>query len=372
MEKYEYWLDSCPGIGDKSKDALLQVTEHAREIYEMSEKLLSSILDERRAGLLSKHKESWDLDEEFNALQNKGIRFVSVNMEDYPRRLRNISDPPYALYVKGKLPEEEKLSVAVIGARDCSEYGEYVARALGKMLGEQGISLISGMARGIDGISQMAALDSGGVSFGVLGSGVDVCYPKRNRALYDRLLKKGGILSTYLPGTEPRATLFPPRNRIVSGLCDVLVVIEARQRSGTSITVEMALEQGKDVYAVPGRLTDRLSDGCNRLLKDGAQIFLSPKEFVEELAMRYGKKFSFEAKGTEILIPGGEKFTPQELAVYDALDLYPMPIENIVERLKKKKTVPEMDFSQIMITLMGLCVKGCAVQNSSGWFSKSV
>lgn len=149
-------------------------------------------------------------------------------------------------------------------------------------------------------------------------------------------------------------------------------VKEARQRSGTSITVEMALEQGRDVYAVPGRLTDRLSDGCNRLLKDGAQVFLSPKEFLEELSMRYGDKMTFTSAQNSALIPGGENFSEQELAVYDVLDLYPLPVEKILEKLGRKRKAPVMDISQVMITLMGLCVKGCAVQNSSGWFSKSL
>ena len=372
MKMYDYFLDACPGVGDKTKNALLKECGDSGEIYHMSESRVRRILEERKAELFLQHRKNWDVDKEYERLQEKGIRLVSFPMEDYPQRLRTIPNPPFALYVRGRLPEENRLAVAVIGARDCSDYGEYVAGALGKMLGEQGISLISGMARGIDGISQMAALNAGGPSFGVLGSGVDVCYPKRNKVLYDSLLENGGIISSYLPGTVPKASLFPPRNRIVSGLCDALVVIEARQRSGTSITVEMALEQGRDVYAVPGRLTDRLSDGCNRLLKDGAQIFLSPKEFMEELAMRYGGKVSLSQKTPEILIPDGVSFSEQEFIVYEALDLYPMPVEKIVEKIARKKKVPEMEFSQVMITLMGLCVKGYAIQNSSGWFSKSL
>ena len=372
MEKYDYFLDACLSFSDKIKQTLLKEAGDSEEIYRMSEKQIYHMLEKSKAEEFLQKRAEWDAEKEYENLKEKGIRLVSLPMEDYPRRLLTIPDPPFALYVRGRLPEENKLSVAVIGARDCSEYGEYVAGALGKMLGEQGISLISGMARGIDGISQMAALEAGGTSFGVLGSGVDVCYPKSNKALYNKLLEKGGILSTYLPGTAPRASLFPPRNRIVSGLCDVLVVIEARQRSGTSITVEMALEQGRDVYAVPGRLTDRLSDGCNRMLKDGAQIFLSPKEFVEELAMRYGARMAVKPGDSELLIPSGESFSEQELAVYDALDFYPMPIEKVIERLQRKKAIPNPEFSQVMITLMGLCVRGFAVQNSSGWFSKSL
>ncbi len=372
MEKYDYFLDACLNFNDKAKLLLLQNAGDSAEVYRMSEKQVCSILEKSKAETFLQQRTEWDVEKEYEKLKEKGIRLVSLPMEDYPARLRTIPDPPFALYVRGKLPEENRLSVAVIGARDCSAYGEYVAEALGKKLGERGISLISGMARGIDGISQMAALDAGGISYGVLGSGVDVCYPRGNKPLYDKLLEQGGIISTYLPGTAPRAALFPPRNRIVSGLCDVLVVIEARQRSGTSITVEMALEQGRDVYAVPGRLTDRLSDGCNRLLKDGAQIFLSPGEFMEELAMRYGDKIALPAEKRDILMPGREKLTDRELVVYEVLDLYPLSVEKIVEKIHRKKEGQTVDFSQIMITLMELCIKGYAVQNSSGWFSKSI
>ena len=372
MRKYDYFLDTCPGGGDKRKNTILRAVKDSKEIYDMSEKDLSGLLRPETVQALLQHREKWKLEEEYNKLEEKGIQLVTLPMEEYPERLRRIPDPPFALYVRGRLPGEEQLSVAVIGARDCSEYGEYVAEALGNCLGEQGISLISGMARGIDGISQMAALKAGGASYGVLGCGVDVCYPKSNRLLYDRLLEKGGIISTYPPGTAPRASLFPPRNRIVSGLCDVLVVVEARQRSGTSITVEMALEQGKDVYAVPGRLTDRLSDGCNRMLKDGAQIFLSPKEFVEELSMRYGNMLTLRKTASDIMIPEGEKLSEQELMVYQALDLYPLPVEKVLEKLQRKKGAQAPEFSQVMIILMGLCVKGLIVQNTSGWFSKTV
>ena len=372
MEKYDYFLDACLEFSDKAKQKVLKQAGDSKEVYRMSEKQIKAILGERKAELFLEKRAQWDLDRAYEEMKAKGIRLISLHMEEYPKRLLNISDPPFALYVRGKLPEEGRLSVAVIGARDCSAYGEYVAGALGKMLGEQGITVISGMARGIDGISQMAALEAGGVSFGVLGCGVDVCYPKKNREIYDRLLEKGGILSSYLPGTAPRAALFPPRNRIVSGLCDVLVVIEARQRSGTSITVEMALEQGRDVYAVPGRLTDRLSDGCNRLLKDGAQVFLSPKEFVEELSMRYGGTLSLSSKEVKAPISMGEHFSKEELAVYAALDAYPMPVDRIAEKVARKNSASGMDLSRVMITLMELCIKGFAIQSSNGWFSKSL
>ena len=197
------------------------------------------------------------------SLEEKKIRVINKEEKEYPRRLKEIPKPPEKLYILGSLPVERIPSVAVIGARDCSEYGRYVAARLGSVLGRKGIQVISGMARGIDGIAQEAAVDAGGYSYAVLGSGVDVCYPASNKSLYEKLKVTGGILSEYPPGTSAIARNFPARNRIVSGLADAIIVVEAREKSGTLITVDMALEQGREVYAVPGRITDSLSVGCN-------------------------------------------------------------------------------------------------------------
>ncbi len=217
-------------------------------------------------------------------------RKILLTDREYPRRLLEIPQAPKQLYVRGKLPEEGVPSVAVIGARDCSYYGQEVAKRLGRLFGENGIQVISGMARGIDGIGQQAALQAGGSSFAVLGCGADICYPRQNQDLYDRLCKQGGVISEYEWGTPPRAGYFPPRNRIVSGLADAVIVVEARKKSGTLITVDMALEQGKEVYAVPGRLVDDLSSGCNYLIKNGAGILLDMEEFMEELWKQYRLK----------------------------------------------------------------------------------
>lgn len=214
-------------------------------------------------------------------------RKILLTDREYPRRLLEIPQAPKQLYVRGRLPEEGVPSVAIIGARDCSYYGQEVAKRLGKLFGENGIQVISGMARGIDGIGQQAALQAGGSSFAVLGCGADICYPRQNQDLYDRLRKQGGVISEYEWGTPPRAGNFPPRNRIVSGLADAVIVVEARKKSGTLITVDMALEQGKEVYAVPGRLVDDLSSGCNYLIKNGAGILLDMEEFMEELWKQY-------------------------------------------------------------------------------------
>lgn len=333
------------------------------------------------------------------------VGFLTPFDEGYPRKLKEIPDAPGGIYVVGRLPGEE-LSVAVIGARDCSDYGRYVAEKLGSFLGENGVTVISGMARGIDGISQSAALEAGGNSCGVLGCGVDICYPARNRPLYELLLQKGSLVSEYPPGTPARPMNFPARNRIVSGLADAVIVVEARNRSGTLITVDMALEQGKEVYVVPGRITDRLSDGCNRLLKQGANVLLSPTDFLEELQElaernreRLGKPGGEretkeretkerEAKECEAkerrrtkeriaegTTPGKatEDFWEQKasdipgelLPVYRALDFYPQSVEQIMAHLSKK-----ISQKTLVTQLVRLCMENRAVQVTPGHFRR--
>lgn len=314
-----------------------------------------------------------------------GIRMVERGERDYPARLLEIPDPPERLYVLGKLPEEKVPSVAIIGARECSEYGNYVAARLGKCMGRNGIQVVSGMARGIDGIGQTAALDAGGSSFAVLGSGVDVCYPARNRRLYERLRERGGVLSEYPPGTPALSRNFPPRNRIVSGLADAVVVVEAREKSGTLITVDMALEQGKEVYAVPGRVTDALSSGCNRLVKLGAAVLLDPEELAEELRGICGRRAPAARERVQRLEPGrsGKKHKGFETAmeegnrqllaenpllaeIFRQLELTPKSVDHIRASLPQKYRD-----EQINVYLIRLCMEKLAVQVSPGQFCRA-
>lgn len=373
---YAYWLYSLPGIGVKTIDRLLRICQSPSEIYAASDELLKQALGEKQLLSLREVKSVWRLQEEYEELKKRKLGFVWRGSGEYPERLYHIPDAPFALFYKGRLPENHSPSVAIVGARDCSRYGSYVAQELGRYLGEQGVSVISGMARGIDGISQEAALKAGGISYGVLGCGADICYPPSNRRLYEELIEKGGILSAYLPGTPPLSQNFPPRNRIVSGLADAVVVIEARSRSGTLITVDMALEQGKEVYVVPGRVTDRLSDGCNRLLKQGAGVFLSPQDFVEELRelkerQKGNKNPDVEKCGKAVATKEQENqlrkaraLLSEELqSVYMFLNFEPQSIEEISSLLPKP-----LSASEVSVILMRLCMEGYAVQVYPGCF----
>ncbi len=396
-KQYAYWLCNLATIGNRTIYKLLSACGGtAKGVYYASQNCWQQVLHTKQFESIKKSMETWKLEEEYQRMLSQGISFLTWEEENYPLRLRNIPDAPYGIFYKGRLPKENVLSVAIIGARECSSYGTYVAIELGKYLGERGVQIISGMARGIDGISQEAALMAGGDSFGVLGCGVDICYPAQNKKLYDKLILEGGILSTYLPGTLPKAQYFPMRNRIVSGLADVLVVIEARNKSGTLITVDMALEQGKEVYVVPGRVTDRLSDGCNSLIKQGAGILLSPQDFLEEICKMWEEKrgdfrSSSNVSGTVVRGTGwitkGEKEQEQSREqsqeqsqehlkchadyalskghslVYKALDFYPQSLQQIMEKLPDS-----YNDIQVNTILLQLCMKKLATQLSSGYF----
>lgn len=280
---YAYFLKSVDGIGNKTMEKMYEQFGSYENMYRQGEQ---AGLSEKQKTAWKEQKEKWNIKEEYQKLLYNKIWCIPKHLTGYPDKLLQIDDPPSALFVKGKLPDERMPAVAVVGARNCSPYGRAVAGKLGRELAANGIQVISGLARGVDGISQRSAVEYGGASFGILGCGVDICYPEENTDIYEKLSQGehgGGIISEFLPAAEPAANHFPMRNRIISGLSDLLVVVEAKEKSGTFITVSSALEQGKDVYAVPGRIGDGLSYGCNRLIAQGAGIIYSVDEFINEI-----------------------------------------------------------------------------------------
>lgn len=292
---YDYWLYSLDGIGRKTFFMLRDEGYDSEKLYCCDENKLPSFLNEKQKNSIKagKGRTEQDIFYEYEKLKKQGIFMTVFGDADYPKRLSCIPDAPAVLFYKGSLPKEKQKNIAIIGARNCSEYGKVVAAEFAAYFAKKGVCIVSGMAMGIDGYAQMAAIKEGGFSVGVLGSGVNVCYPKEHVGLYNNLIQKGCVLSEYLPYINASANLFPPRNRIISGLSDALLVVEAKEKSGTLITVEMALEQGKEVYVVPGRITDTLSKGCNRLILEGANPVISPSKMLEDL---YGDLYESEVK----------------------------------------------------------------------------
>lgn len=277
------WFQTIDSIGDRTLFALRKRFGSMQEAYEASEDEWKSIFSEKQFLSVVKAKRSISPQDAIDKLSQKGIRYVPYFEEVFPTKLLHIPSPPFGIFVKGSLPDEGKPSAAMIGTRACSDYGKEVAAFFAQQLANYGVQIVSGMARGIDSISQANCLKAGGQTFAVLGCGVDVCYPGELRQLYTDISKQGGIISTYAPGAQPKAGCFPARNRIISALSDVVLVIEAGVKSGTLITVDMALEQGKEVAIIPGRITDKLSQGCLKLLKQGASMVIDTEELLELL-----------------------------------------------------------------------------------------
>lgn len=282
------------------------------------------------------------------------IYLVEKEDKEYPGKLKNIANPPERLYVNGKLPEEDVLTIAIVGARNCTPYGSEMAKYFGRELAYAGVQIVSGMARGIDSYAHWGALEAGGMTFAVLGCGADICYPKENDKLYEKIFSQGGVLSEYELGTPPLSSYFPQRNRIISGLCDGILVIEAREKSGSLITVSLGLEQGKDIFALPGRSTDMLSKGCNRIIREGAVLVESPEEILEEYG--FSSKYKLRKnKKNNILLETKEKI------VYSRLSLEPKHLNTLVEETK-------WSVSEVMGALLNLELSGRIKDVGGGYY----
>lgn len=284
-KKYWIWLSRIEGLGSVRKNKLLEMFVDPEVVWNLKfedivaiggfgEKVAKAILDSKYRGNLDKYVEY---------MQNYGISIVTIYDKEYPNKLRNIYDPPVTLYVKGNKEILNENSIAIVGCRDCSNYGKEVAQKVAYELGKEDISIISGMAKGIDSQAHIGCLNAKGKTIAVLGSGLDRIYPKENLKLYNEIIANGGaIVSEYIIGTKPDKMNFPARNRIISGLSDGLVVVEAKQKSGTLITVDFALEQGKNIFVVPGNITSANSAGTNELIKQGAKCITDVKDILEE------------------------------------------------------------------------------------------
>ena len=322
--KYDFWLASLININSSKRIQVRELCGSAQAVYELREETLKNMhlfTDNELQHLLESRKK--DLNRVWERFLGQNIQMFLIGSKQYPQRLKDIAQPPYAIFCKGSMPDARK-SVGIVGARMCSEYGRSIATKLGKMLAEKDVQVISGMALGIDSASHAGALQGKGSTFAVLGCGCDICYPKNARNLYENIQTSGGILSEYPPGTEPLPYRFPERNRIISALSDCLVVVEAKKKSGSLITADAALEQGKDVYAVPGRFGDALSEGCNALIGQGAGIIYDLDVFLQNMGY-LPEKNAETTKIKNISLDKSEKL------VYGMVDLHPKYINYIIE-----------------------------------------
>ncbi len=278
-----FWLCNINGIGQKKIAELLSYFEQPEGIFYAKMNQLEQIkilTNKDREYLATRHDES-QVKKLYDQLYKENIEFITYEEDKYPKRLSMLYDPPYSFYLKGTLPKESSLSIAIIGARNCTTYGEEIAVYFARELAKQGVQIISGMAMGIDGCSHTGALEANGYTLAVLGSGINYPYPTSNTRLYHSIEDSGGILSEYGRNIAPKPGNFPKRNRLIAAMSDGVLVVEARRKSGTFITVDQALELGKEIFVIPGRITDELSVGCLDLIKVGAVPIISPDDILE-------------------------------------------------------------------------------------------
>ncbi len=346
-EEYMMWLTRQEGLSIKKMTMLLEYFGSAHEIFTASRTIVEAtkILSEPQANRLFTTNNEYTLHGYMDELVKKNIQFVSLNHESYPDLLRHIYDPPIGLYVVGKLPDDRLPKVSVIGSRKCSQYGMTMAYKISKDLAKHNVVIVSGMARGIDSVSHKAAIDGGGLTMAVLGCGVDVCYPPENKELMKRIAENGCVISEFPPKTEPYKAHFPIRNRIISGLSQVIAVMEATGTSGTSFTVSQAQEQGRDVFALPGNVTSKFSEATNALLKDGAYVLTEAEDILFQLGI-CDNADETETKFKELEI---QSLAPDRKLVYDCISLVPISIDELVA-----KTNSQIQTIQYILTMLEL------------------
>ena len=285
LVNYWIWFATIKGLGPVRKMKLLEKFKTPEKVYFSKEKelldvdgitkeIIKAINESKNEGIIKKYE---------TYILKSNIKIINIVDKEYPEKLKQIYAPPITLFAKGDISLLTHKSIAIIGCREPSMYGINVAKKFASELCKNGIDIVSGMARGIDTAGHIGALNANGKSIAVLGCGVDIIYPSENYKVYSELLNRGLIISEYIVGTRPEASNFPQRNRIISGLSDGVLVVEAKQKSGTMITTDFALEQGKELYVIPGNITSLTSEGTNNLIKEGAKLVTKIGEILEDL-----------------------------------------------------------------------------------------
>lgn len=278
-------LSRISQIGPVTAKALIERFGSFEKIFKSSRETLLSVegVGPQLAAAITGFKQWQEVDAEVKRSRDRGLTLLTLGGEGYPRGLQRIADPPVYLYVKGELVEEDAFAVAIVGSRTPTRDGQRAAAQLAADLARCGVTVVSGLARGVDALAHRAALDAGGRTVAVLGNGLDIVYPPENVRLYKQIPDQGAVLSEFRLGTKPDAGNFPIRNRIISGLSGGVVVIEAAEKSGSLITAHRALDQGREVFAVPGSIYSRGSKGTNQLIQQGAKLVREVSDILEEL-----------------------------------------------------------------------------------------
>ena len=350
LDERIYWVgfNYVKGIGAVRFRALLDYFGALSRAWQApTDALAQAGLSPKIIQNLLKFRSEASLEQVWENILAQGIAVLTWEDEAYPRRLKEIDQPPPVLYLRGQLLPQDEWAVAIVGTRRMTAYGRQVAEDVAGVLGRNGVTVVSGLARGIDSLAHQAALKAGGRTLAVLGSGVDRLYPPENRRLADEIKASGAILSDYAPGTPPDSANFPPRNRIISGLSLAVVVVEAGETSGALITATFAAEQGCEVFAVPGSILAPQSKGTNRLIRDGAHPLLDPQEVLEVLNLTAVT----EHQAARAALPSD----PTELKLYQLLGPEPVHIDEILSKT-------DLPIETVSATLALMELKGMARQ----------
>lgn len=318
------------GLGPKTYRCLVDRFGSAAGVLRASASELSQvrgvgagIVDQIQEGCYE--TESLQLIDECN---ENGIEVISIDEPSYPGLLKEISSPPVVLYARGQLLPEDAIAIAVVGSRHATHYGKTQAESIGRSLAAAGFTVVSGLARGVDAAAHLGALKAGGRTLAVLGSGLLSIYPSEHQRLARQISEQGALLSEYYPSRTPRSGAFPERNRIVTGLCLGTIVVEAAQRSGALISARLAMEQDREVFAVPGPINSRMSKGCHQLLKDGAKLVETIEDVLEELGPLATPA---EISGDQsIRHPAELKLSKQESKVLHAIGVEPTQLDDVI------------------------------------------
>lgn len=354
MEDKKYWLGLkilCE-YDNRLLSNMLEYFKTPEQTWEAHSRDLKKVkgITMSQVARIQSRRGAIDIDAEVDKLKQLGIGIITLDDHYYPELLRQIFDPPPVIFYKGELIKvlSHAITIAIVGARQATTYGRMIAEELASGLSQYGVTVVSGVARGIDSAAHRGALRGQGSTVGVLGCGLDVVYPPENQSLYEEIALKGSLITEYPPGTYPAAQNFPARNRIISGLCEGVVVVEASEKSGALITADFALEQGREVFAVPGSIRSNLSKGCHKLLRAGACLVESVEDILHELGLMV-KPLEIDTGATDL--------SEQEKLLLRHLGWESRHIDEVTRD-------SQLDVSQVSSLLMVLELKGFLRQDS--------
>lgn len=353
-----YWVAfrAVNGVGPVRMQRLLTAFDTLEAAWHADASRLRRVLDERVVHQVVAQRIRADPQAELERLLNEGTVVVTLQDAEYPSLLREIPSPPPVLFMKGALVESDRRAVAIVGTRRVTPYGREMARTIARDLAQAGVTIVSGLARGVDGIAHSAALDAGGRTIALMGSGVRRIYPHEHRGLAERIVEQGALISDFLPDTPPDGPNFPARNRLISGMALGVIVIEAPDRSGALITVDFAADQGRDVFALPGSVLSEASTGCHRILRDGARLIRSAEDVLDDL--RLGDAPRQTAMDPSVFLDD------QSRRVLAALTGEPRHIDDIA-------ATADIDITALSSMLMALELQGMVRNVGAQFYAKS-